>query len=216
MMRNNKKILLWLVVIICFIVTSFVFADTLALFETNAEGTSNFDIASWVIKLSNTTISNGTTETIVVDNFNYESSENVTNGFIAPGSTAYFDLVLDVTECDVAVLYNITLDLESLGYANNISFTMEEIGENSVVKTDANTYSGIISLSQIQNNQTVTLRINVTWEDILEFDESDTELGMNRGSTLAIPINVKAVQYLGETLVPYVEPEIDGENDLTE
>lgn len=204
-MKDNFQKIIWLAVFIMVVASFIVFADTLALFETNGTGTANMDIGKWIIKISDVTITNAQTQEIIIDSFNYEQVSGVAAGKIAPGTSAYFDLVVDATECDVAVKYDITFNFEDVDYANNISFAVSQIGGNTVVRTGLNTYSGIIDLNTINNEDVVTLRINVTWQNSSEYDANDTALGTVRGSKLALPITVNAIQYLGETLTPYVE-----------
>ena len=204
-MKDNFKKIIWLAVFIMVVASFIVLADTLALFETNGFGEANMDIGKWVIKISDVTITNNQSQEIVINNFVYEQLPGVASGKIAPGSSAYFDLVVDATECDVAVKYDITFNFDDVDYANNISFVVSQIGGDSVVRTGQNVYSGIIELDTINDEEVITLRINATWIDSIEYDANDTALGTVRGSVLALPITVNAVQYLGETLTPYDE-----------
>ncbi len=202
-MMSRTQIILYLLVIILICTCFVVFSDTLALFETDSEGEISNDIGKWVIKVNNETITEAEVEEIDITNFNYSTSSLVENGYIAPGGTAFFDLVVDATECDVAVLYTVDLNLDETDYDDNISFNLMEIGGNTVVRTDEYAYSGIIPLSSIQNGDTKTLRVNITWLDVATYNDSDTELGKVEDSKLLIPIKFHAQQYLGETLVPY-------------
>jgi hypothetical protein len=124
-MKFNFKVTIWLVVIIMVVASFIVFADTLALFESNGVGFANMDIGKWVIKISDVTISNTQTQTLVVDSFVYEENNNTAPNRIAPGTSAYFDLVVDATECDVAVKYDITFNYDEMNYANNIVFSVQ-------------------------------------------------------------------------------------------
>ena len=209
-MKDNFKVIIWTVVFILVVASFIVFADTLALFESNGVGFANMDIGKWVIKISDVTISNSYSEEIVIDNFTYASNLNVVPGKIAPGGSAYFDLVVDATECDVAVKYDITFNFEDAGYANNIGFSVSQIGGNNIVRTDLNTYSGIIDLETIEAEDVVSLRVNVVWNNIEALNANDTALGTDKDSKLVIPISVLAVQYLGETLTPYNDNQPSG------
>ena len=101
-----------------------------------------------------------------------------------------------------------------MDYADNITFEVVNSDEN-VIRTGVNTYSGIIDLDSILDGETSTIRVNITWDDVAAHDEDDTNLGIVSGNTLNIPLNVNAIQYLGETLVPYVEP-VQGEGNERE
>ena len=201
-MRNKTHIILWLLVVILFFLTFIIFNNTLALFETNAQGVVNNDVGKWVIKVNNETITSTENEAININSFVYTSNPRVESGYIAPGGTAYFDLTVDATDCDVAVLYTIDLNLDEADYDDNISFRLDD-SAHTVTRTDEYKYSGIISLASINNNETRTVRIYVTWNDVAAYNESDTELGKVEDSLLTIPIKFHAKQYLGETLVEY-------------
>ncbi|MBR4178872.1 MAG: hypothetical protein IKR57_05965 [Bacilli bacterium] len=206
MKKNKVKIILYLIVIIFIVISFYVFKDTFALFEDEGFGVVNNDIGAWVIKLSNQVITGTNIDEIVIDSFVYDTNPHVESGYIAPGGSAYFDLIFDATDCDVAVRYDITFKYEEMDYAENISVTVEEVGNNNIIKTDVNTYSGVISLASINNEDLITLRVHISWDDLEDYNEADTELGSAAGSKLRIPIEVSAIQYLGETITPYVEP----------
>ena len=201
---NKTQIVLYILVIILLCTSFVVFSDTLALFETDSEGVVNSDVGKWVIKVNNNSITETVNEAIEITNFQYSSSNKVETGYIAPGGTAYFDLVVDATECDVAVLYSVDLNLGEPSYGTKISFQLEDLSTNGqVVRTGEFVYSGIIDLASIHNNETRTLRIHITWQDVAANNATDTELGKVEDSKLTIPIIFHASQYLGETLTPY-------------
>ncbi len=207
MMNNNLKIKLslYLLFIIFFGITFTVFSNTLALFEDNANGTADMDIGAWVIKINNNSITNGSTEDITISNFVYDTNATVTNGTIAPGMGAYTELVFDASECDVAVRYDIEFKYYEMTYQNNVVFDVEQMGNNTVVRTGEFTYSGIIDLNSIATNGTSTIRVKINWLDYNNetYNDSDTLLGTVANNRFRIPVEVHAIQYLGEQLVPY-------------
>ena len=202
-MKSKTQIALWFLVVIIFSIAFVVFSDTLALFETDSEGVINTDVGKWLIKVNNETITETVNEAIEINNFQYSSDSHVETGYIAPGGTAYFDLTVDATECDVAVLYSIDLNLSAMDIAANIDIALQDLNGANVVRTGEYVYSGIISLASINNNETRTLRVRITWTDNQANNESDTKLGEVEDSKITIPIIFHARQYLGETLVPY-------------
>jgi len=202
-MKNKTQIVLWLLVVILFSIAFIVFSDTLALFETDSSGIVNNDVGSWIIKVNNQSITQTVNEAIEINSFQYSSDSHVETGYIAPGGTAYFDLVVDATDCDVAVLYDVDLNLDAVDYDANISIELEDLNGSSVVRTGKYVYSGIISLASINNNETRTLRVTINWDNDETKNESDTKLGEVEDSKLTIPIKFHARQYLGESLVEY-------------
>ena len=203
MKKNKVRVILYLLIVILVAVSVTLVYDTLALFETNAEAIVNNDVGRWIIKVSNQDITTGTSEVINIDSFVYTSNPHVESGFIAPGGSAYFDLIIDATECDVAVMYTLSFDLSDTEYADNIRFDIDGLETIGITQTGEHDYTGVISLNQIENEETLSLRIYVYWDDIASYNVDDTELGIVYDNSLKVPIGFHAVQYLGETIVPY-------------
>ncbi len=201
--RNRTRIILYLLVIILFAVSVTFIYDTLALFETDTNGIVNSELGKWVIKVSGKDITTGTSEEIVIDSFVYTSNEHVESGYIAPGGSAYFDLIIDATESDVAVKYTLNFDLSETPYADNIRFEIDGLDSIGIIKTAEHDYTGVISLEDIENKETLSLRIYVYWDDVEAHNEEDTEIGIVHGNSLKVPIGFHAEQYLGETITPY-------------
>ena len=190
--RNRTRIILYLLLIIVFAVSVTLVYDTLALFETNSTGTFENDIGKWIIKVSNKDITTGTGETIVIDSFVYTANPHVESGYIAPA-----------TECDVAVKYTLNLDLSETGYEDNIRFAIDGLDTIGIIRTGEHDYTGVISLDDIEDGETLSLRIYVYWDNDEDYDEADTEIGLVHGNSLKVPIGFHASQYLGEAITPY-------------
>lgn len=197
--RNKTRIILYSLVLVLTLITIRV---SFALFENSAVAVVNPTIGKWIITLNNELISSGYAQDIVIDDFIYEENEYVESGVIAPGGSAYVDLVLDATECDVAVRYDITFNLEDTDYEDNITFSIND-PYDATIRTDENTYSGVILLDSIENGETITLRVNTKWNDSSLYDESDTALGLEENQTISVPINIRLNQYFGEELIEY-------------
>lgn len=82
--------------------------------------------------------------------------------------------------------------------------SIQEIENNEqLIKTGENTYTGIISLNDINNGIKHKIRVEIEWGDNEENSKNDTEIGMNH--QLEIPIIFHATQYLGEDIIPMTE-----------
>lgn len=200
----KTKFKLWLLVILFFILSIYLVADSYALFETNSSGEANSTIGKWVIKISDVLISDNQMEEFSVDNFVYETNDNIADGYIAPGRNGYFDIVLDPTGTDVAIRYDLSFDNEQT-YGDNIKYSVTLLTGEETIKTGPNTYSGIVTLDQIEQDTKITLRINLTWESERNYDHNDTILGMTENAKIRIPVGISVNQYLGETITPYTE-----------
>ena len=176
---------------------------TYALLQSTGTGKTSEDVGKWVIKLNGTDISSGIVNDFVIDDVTYTDNSNVANGYIAPGRSGYADITLDPSGTQVSVRYDITIDLASTNYASNIQFSVTDLSGGNAIMTSPNTYSGVISLAGISAGNTITLRININWLNDVNYNTNDTDLGTVKDNALTIPVTVRVVQYLGETITPY-------------
>lgn len=202
-MKNKIKKYLWLIVIIFLIISIGFIFKTYALLESNGTGEASEDVGKWVIKLNGTDISNGINENFVINNIIYTDNENVADGYIAPGRSGYFDIILDPSGTQVAVRYDIKIDLASTTYAPNVQFSINDLSGGNAILTAENTYSGVVDLNSIAANTTITLRLNLTWQNNESYDSQDSDLGTTKGNKISVPVNIRVSQYLGETITPY-------------
>jgi hypothetical protein len=156
--------------------------------------------ASFVFKINNITINNDN-NTFNIDSFNIVNNSHANNQKLAPKSNGYFDIVLVPEDVKVSVLYNITFDLSNI--------TNEKIKFDSVINNDTSmpltrtaqyTYTGVMSLADVTNHTSSTIRVNLRWEN----DEANNEIDSKmEGTTLEIPVTINLAQYLGEEIIEY-------------
>ena len=199
MKKNKTKKILWVTaVFFAFIALILIINESYALLQTISSGSAEVKTGSWTIKLNEKNISNGITETFTLNNIIYdESNENIETGYIAPGKSGYFDIVLDPSGTDVAKSYEINVRLDECAYPNNIKLSVENTSTDGGVEVIGNTFKGLISLNDIKNNKTITLKLTLLWENNDEFNESDTKLGTIEANKLKIPITITLNQYQG-------------------
>ena len=188
-MKDKISYKLILVAVFVLFVTTLIIVETYALFETDATGESDFDIGRWIIYLNNNDVK--LTRTISLNNFVYVNGSHTQNGYFAPGSQAYFDLVIDASNSDVSVAYDLEIDDTSLTDYPNIYFTVTDLSTNQPVV--GSTYNGLIRLSDV--SKVDTLRINLVWDNQLQYDETDTSL---IGEELEFVITANFVQSIAE------------------
>ncbi len=199
MKKNKTKKILWVTaVFFAFIALILIINESYALLQTISSGNAEVKTGSWTIKLNEKNISNGITETFTLNNIIYdESNENIENGYIAPGKSGYFDIVLDPSGTDVAISYEINVRLDECAYPDNIKLSVENTSTDGEVEVIGNTFKGLISLNDIKSNKTITLKLTLIWENNEEFNESDTNLGTIESNKLKIPITITLNQYQG-------------------
>ena len=203
-----KKVLK-ILTLIMLIITILKISDTYAKYHATAHtDTLSRDVAKWVIKVNELDISRtGETVEFPINKFNNFTNANTLGDKISPASEGYADIIIDPTGTDVAVRYDIEIELNG---ASNLAVSARlamASGDNTLVKTGENTYTGIISLSEVQEGKTADVRCYITWVNDENKNNEDTEIA---SSDDRVKFNVAAratiSQYLGEDITPYVAP----------
>ena len=176
----NKKIkVLFLVlgiIVILFLACKIV--ETYALFYSEAEARVSQNLGDWTIKVNDKDVSNGIVEQFTVEQLELETDENVKEGKIAPGLNRTFTITIDPTDTDVSVRYDITFDTSHLKAENMKLAKVEKVdSDNQLIEISENTYTGIISLSDIKQGRKDKIKVTLNWENIDENNIDDTELG---------------------------------------
>lgn len=196
-----KRVLLLISLLMLFF-TIYLTMDTYALFESNKNYDVSSDIAKFVIKVNG---SEAKTEEFVVDSIAYYENEYVIENKIAPLVDGYFDIVIDAEEVEVSLRYDIEFDFSSLSIPGLVISSITELGGNTLVLTDKDTYSGVITLADMDSSTVNTVRVSISWQNDEANNEVDSSWGMVADKVISIPVNVKLTQYLGEELPVYVE-----------
>lgn len=197
--------------LIMLLITFYQINSTYAKYITKVEGTVEETIGTWIVKVNDTNIATGAdVEEFTINALTYNSNDYVQQGKIAPGLLGYFDVTIDATEASVAVRYDVTIDFTKLNLSDSIKFSkLTHVvdgteSEDGITKTGESTYTGVVSLADINAGKTNTIRVYLQWEDdgTGTNDEEDSILGTNKDAQVSIPVEVKVSQYLGENYNP--------------
>ncbi len=188
-MKNKTSYKIIIIGFFALLLTTIAVIDTYALFETNGNATKNLTIGKWNILLNNIDVYEN--RTITLNDFVYTNGIHTQSNYFAPGSSAYFDLIIDASATDVSVAYDFTIDDSQIVDYPNIYFIITDMSNNQQI--NANTFSGIIPLSS--QTRTKTIRITLNWTNDPDYDESDTSL---IGENLAFTIDAHFEQYIEE------------------
>ena len=206
----RKKILIILCISL-FIILCLEIKNTYSLFETNGEAVVEENLATWKIKVNNTYLTTLTEDrnTFDLGSMNWESQNHVKEGKAAPGSVGTFYIEIDPTTTEVSFLYEITLDTSSL---NNTEFQIQSVREvngKTFIRTNENTYVGIVPLREIQASTRYRVEISVIWNNKEENNEADYKLGSMANTGINLPIKIEARQYDGtEVITEYKEDSV--------
>ena len=159
-MKKSDKIFIIVFIGIVTFSLLYLFQASYAKYRRQATGDIQARIASWNIKVNNETIINKTTLTsdiIPVIDTNPYVKEDV----IAPGTTGYFDIIINATNVDVDFTYTITLSVDEDTPLYDLVFTKYTQGGTEYPFLTANTITGDL----VKNTGNTSLRIYFKWND---------------------------------------------------
>jgi len=188
--------------LIMLILTILKITDTYAKYFTEATATKEQDVGQWKILLNTIDLykPDGTTVEFTLDADNLVQDENVLAGKIAPGGVWGAEIILDPSGTDVAVRYDVEIDPSNIDITGvHYELTIENDGKT-LRRIGENTYTGIITLSEVQAGQQEKLVYSVKWDNIEANNTTDTEAASVYGKTFEVPFKIKCTQYLGEDL----------------
>ena len=202
-MKKRHVILFILVAFLC--LTYLTKGATYAAFESFITGIVSNKTAEIHLSINNVDIidtDDVLDGSMLLQNVTWTSTHTRT-GKLSPGSSGTITLELDPAGSEVAILYEFRFVDKSVNSAKLLDISNVTSDDTSFVRTDVDTYSGIIPLSSIQNGDTVEVSFDFVFDATVDI-EAITEDNGNMADFFEVQF--KALQYRGETLVPYVEP----------
>ena len=186
----------WLIIlfIISLGLTVYEISASYGLFETEKDIVVNADIGRFQIKVNDELINE--TTTFSVSNINVTGDSNVRENYFAPGTNGYFDVVIDPNNTDVSIYYEIVVHTELINNQQIHLTRIENVDKPDLTIVRPNTYSGIIPLSDIQNDDITTIRFYVEWINNENNNVIDSLYG-NSSSRFDIPMEITFSQYTG-------------------
>ncbi|MBR6948646.1 MAG: hypothetical protein IKH54_00495 [Bacilli bacterium] len=160
---SKKKILIFLLL---FLVCLFLFQEAYAKYRKFATVNVNNTVARWNIKINNEDIGNKTTLTNNITP-TINSNANVNANVLAPGSSGYFDVVIDATNADVSFTYEIGIGSLNASTIADLKIDSYAVNDFSNVQTISN---GTVSGTITHNTASTTVRVFFSWID----DGTDT------------------------------------------
>ena len=208
------KKLLTILVLIMLIISFFQIKNMYALYKEQLQSDYTNLLGVWAIKVNDTDISSGgqnLTFTISDSQLQYIESEYTKADKIAPGGNAFFDIVIDPTNTDVSIVYQIDI----LENTNVVAPTKIELisvenyfGQGNDGQTNkttnnkeyknGNSYTSIIPVNMITQEYKNYIRLYFKWVNVEENNETDSTLAETEGATISVPLKINLKQYTGE------------------
>lgn len=194
----NFKRLIYIVSILLLIIVGLNYIKgTYSQFKTNSSGSGDTQIAKWAVALKDgeAELENRFDVTFVSTTNN---EGNVASNRLAPGTSGHSILILDLTNTEVSVDYNITVDtrvLENQIGSSNITLTMSD-GNNKTIDFGRDVYIPLVNQEKFTSeNGIFTFNFYLTWNNDSDSNNlSDTNVALNF-EDLTLPVYVKIKQH---------------------
>lgn len=217
------KKLLTILVLIMLIISFFQITSMYALYREQLYGEYSSLLGAWEIKVNGTDITtSGQVEEFAISDsqLGYITSDYIQAGKIAPDGQAYFDIVIDPSNTDVSIVYQIDVGTTAIGSngepasianiqlvsASN-NFKLDPADENETATTNqqtdymnGNSYTGIIHIDDILAGYKNCVRLQFKWVNVEANNTTDETLGETENATIAVPVQINLKQYTGEVI----------------
>ena len=208
------KKLLTILVLIMLIISFFQITIMYALYKEQLEGEYSTLLGVWAIKVNETDISSGGQDlrfNITDSQLGYVESNYIQAGKIAPGGQSYFDIVIDPTNTDVSIIYQLNVGSDTEVGANVELVSVEnyfgqgEDGQtnkttNDETYTNGNLYTSVIPIDMITGGYKNYIRIYFEWINDEAKNQTDSTLAETDAPKISIPLEINLKQYTGEVI----------------
>lgn len=184
-----KKLILVSLLLFLFISISSI-KGTFSYYQDEAKKKTTYDVASWIVKVNDTDITLEESNEFSINDITLNIPESsieglkVSNEKFAPGTSGYFDILLDLSKVDTLVDYYLEIDKSNF-VNNNIHISSVTFNDAEIELKD-NKYTS--STDKLYEN--VLIRVNFNWE----LDGEDQDTGIDSTTDLIIPVTINVVQ----------------------
>lgn len=183
---EKKKDFIFIIVFILTVGISFfyLFQTSYAKYKKKIDGTVSTSVANWNIKVNNETIKNKSTleqEIIPV----FDKNDYIKEDVLAPGSTGYFDLLINAEKVDVDFIYEIS-EVKNSSSLTDLKITSYELNDSGTKMP----YDGTTKLTGelLKNTPDTKIRLYFGWDD----NEKTQAMNNAEDTAYAQKTNVKA------------------------
>jgi len=197
---NHKKIYILLIGIII-LLASIIIGNTVAKYVTSASSNADINIARWQVLVNNEDVTSAATLNNIITPV-FPGNNNIAQGVIAPSAEGYFDIVIDATNTDVSLRYEVTTSANEESIVQDLVLSGYSIdnGERQEIVEDENGNFKIQGdIRYNSQDKDVTLRVYIKWNDDTEngatmTNADDTSTTQEEESVAKVNVNLKFIQ----------------------
>ncbi len=205
-MNTKKREKYYLIIVLILILVCFLYLNsksTYTAFESEIDGSASAKTAGIHLSINGVDVVENNDSTlnnqIILDNTTWVST-HTREAKLSPGSTGTISLELDPEDSEVAIVYEFRFVDKVIDNDKLLNFSNITSDDDTFIRTGVDTYSGIISLTDIANHKKIHISVDFFF-DYMNDIEGITE--DNQSFDDFFEIHFHALQYQGETLVPY-------------
>lgn len=202
-MKSGKlKIIIFsFIVIICFAFLYYNSISSYSSYESSIDGSVDSKVSGIKLNINGQDVILNSENGVLLDNIILNSSAHTRPGTISPGADGNISFTLDPSGSGVAILYDFTIIDKQTDDDKLLTCTGFKSSNGNLIRTGENTYTGLITLDDINKNKVIDLSLGFI------FDDEEVEGITSDDAPLEnfISISFHAIQYNGEEIVPYSE-----------
>lgn len=199
--KNKVKVLLFALVLVLFVSiigtsAAFFLAEVSSSSKSTITATTPAQVAKWSVKVNGEDIS--ASKELTLD-YKTENNEFVADGKIAPDSTIYAEVELDLTGTEVAVDILGKVDTQVLAsQIGSSKFITKLTLDNNIVLQEEAQDTPTLALDAVPGIHKV--KITITWDNSDDQNsDSDTLLGKSKNLIISLPTTLTIQQHINAT-----------------
>ena len=197
---NHKKIYILLIGIII-LLASVIIGNTVAKYVTSARSNADINIARWQVLVNNEDVTSAATLNNIITPV-FPGNNNIAQGVIAPSAEGYFDIVIDATNTDVSLRYEVTTSANEESIVQDLvlsGYSIDEGERQEIVEDENGNFKIQGDIRYNSQDKDITLRVYIKWNDDTETgatmsNADDTSTTQEEESVAKVNVNLKFIQ----------------------
>ena len=197
---NHKKIYILLIGIII-LLASVIIGNTVAKYITSASSNADINIARWQVLVNNEDVTSAATLNNIITPV-FPGNNNIAQGVIAPSAEGYFDIVIDATNTDVSLRYEVTTSANEESIVQDLvlsGYSIDEGERQEIIEDENGNFKIQGDIRYNSQDKDITLRVYIKWNDDTETgatmtNADDTSTTQEEESVAKVNVNLKFIQ----------------------
>ena len=197
---NHKKIYILLIGIII-LLASIIIGNTVAKYVTSTSSNADINIARWQVLVNNEDVTSAATLNNVITPV-FPGNNNIAEGVIAPSAEGYFDIIIDATNTDVSLRYEVTTSANEESIVQDLvlsGYSIDQGERQEIIEDENGNFKIQGDIRYNSQDKDIQLRVYIKWNDDTEngatmSNADDTSTTQEEESVAKVNVNLKFIQ----------------------